>query len=299
MSCTREIKVALAGIAGYGNEYLECLLNDRRAAGTRLVGVVDPYPERCRHLDQLRRRDIPIYSTLHALFDASSLDLVMIATPIHLHAQHTCAALKHGASVLCEKPLAATLEDVRRIADGERAAGDRFVAIGYQWSFSEAIQSLKRDIIAGAFGRALRMKSIAFFPRPISYFSRNNWAGRLRTSDGSAVLDSPTNNATAHYLHNMFYLLGETRETSTMPASVQAELYRANDVENYDTTALRARLASGTELLFYSTYAVSQRLGPRCEFEFENAVIEYDFSVQPRFVARFRDGRQSEYGDPN
>ena len=97
----------------------------------------------------------------------------------------------------------------------------------------------------------------------------------------------------------MFYLLGETRETSAMPVSVQAELYRANDIENYDTTALRAKLASGTELLFYSTYAVSQRLGPRCAFEFENAVVEYDFSTQPRFVARFRDGRRSEYGDPN
>ena len=46
------------------------------------------------------------------------------------------------------------------------------------------------------------------FPRPLSYFKRNDWAGHLRTPAGEDVLDSPLNNATAHYLHNMLYVLG-------------------------------------------------------------------------------------------
>jgi hypothetical protein len=56
---------------------------------------------------------------------------------------------------------------------------------------------------------------------------------------GLGIFDSPANNATAHFLHNMFYLLGATRETSAAPAVVQAELYRANAIENFDTAAIR------------------------------------------------------------
>jgi hypothetical protein len=111
-------------------------------------------------------------------------------------------------------------------------------------------------------------------------------------------MDSPANNATAHYLHNMLYLLGGTRETAAMPTAVQAELYRANDIESYDTAAIRATLASGCELLFYTTHAVTDRLGPRCRFEFEHAVVDYDFVDRPRFVARFHDGEVRDYGDP-
>src|SRR5687767_12487416 len=98
------VRVALAGIAGYGDEYLASLLNDPRAAAIDLVGVADPVPQRCRRLEQLRRRDVPIHSSLESLFASSGpIDLVVIATPIHLHARQTCGALRHGASVLCEK----------------------------------------------------------------------------------------------------------------------------------------------------------------------------------------------------
>lgn len=293
-------KVALAGIGGFGDLYLDALLHDpRTVAGAELVGVVDTAPQHCHRLADLHARRVRVHASLAELFAVTPVELLMIATPIHLHAPHTCAALAHGANVLCEKPLAGTLHDAVRMADCERAAREKFVAIGYQWCYSDAVQSLKRDITSGDFGRPLRMKSIAFFPRGVSYFRRNDWAGRVRTAAGEGVLDSPANNATAHYLHNMLYLLGGTRDRSAMPLTVQAELYRANDIENYDTTALRAMLPSGCELLFYTTHAVPERLGPRCRFEFERAVVEYDFVRQPQFVARFRDGRVRNYGDPN
>jgi predicted dehydrogenase len=293
-------KVALAGIAGYGDLYLDPLLHDPRAdREIDLVGVVDTAPQHCHQLGELHARGVRIHSTLESLFASSPVELLMIATPIHLHAAHTCTALKHDANVLCEKPLAATLHDAVRMAECERASKGKFVAIGYQWCFSHAVQALKRDIMAGEFGRALRMKSIALFPRGISYFRRNDWAGRIRTAAGEGVLDSPANNATAHYLHNMLYLLGAARERSAMPLTVQAELYRANEIENFDTAAVRVMLASGCELLFYTTLAATDRLGPLCRFEFEHAVVEYDFMTQPQFVARFRDGRVRNYGDPN
>ena len=296
------VNVALAGIGGYGEAYLEALLHDPRAAGVNIVGVADPSYQRCRQLDELRHRKIPVHPTIQTLFAsaAAPIELMMIVTPIHLHARQTCFALERGASVLCEKPLAATLGDVVRMTQCEQRAGSgHFVSIGYQWSFSDAIQTLKRDVLAGELGRPIRLKTIVFFPRGIAYFDRNDWAGRLQMPSGDAVFDSPANNATAHYLHNMLYVLGATRETSAQPKTVQAELYRANKIENYDTAAMRVRTTCGAELLFYTSHSVADRRGPMCRFEFEKAVVEFDLLNGSRFVARFHDGRQRVYGDPN
>jgi hypothetical protein len=135
------------------------------------------------------------------------------------------------------------------------------------------------------------------WPRPQSYYHRNTWAAKLKTAGGSWVLDSPVNNATAHYLHNCFYVLGETRETSARPVDVQAELYRANDIENYDTAALRCHTEDGVEILFYTAHPVNENIGPVFSYEFEDAVVEYAAYNAP-IVARFRDGRVKDYGDP-
>src|SRR5262245_25639152 len=141
------IKVALAGISGYGDLYLESLLKDPRAAAIELVGVVDPTPQRCHYLAELRERGIPLHSNLQNLYLRSdSIDLVMIVTPIHLHAPQTCFALARGSNVLCEKPLAGTMSDALKMLDASRSAKG-FAAIGYQWSFSSAVQALKHDIM--------------------------------------------------------------------------------------------------------------------------------------------------------
>ena len=293
------VKVALAGIGGYGEQYVDALLHDPRASDAHLVGVVEPFPHRCRRLRELLDRRIPVHPTMESLFVTSAVDLVMIATPIHLHVHHICTALCNGANVLCEKPLAGTLDDALQTVRCAADHAPQFVAIGYQWAFSDAVQSLKRDIQTGVFGRPLRMKTIVFFPRGVAYFRRNDWVGRIRTAEGRAVLDSPANNATAHYLHIMLYLLGRTREGAAMPASVQAELYRANDIENYDTAALRVITECGAELLFYTSHAVPSRVGPVCHLEFERARVEYRWAeAGAEFVARFADGRVRSYGDP-
>src|SRR5438874_10609590 len=52
------VKVALAGISGYGDLYLESLLHDPRGSAVQLVGVIDPMPQRCRRLAELHERKI-------------------------------------------------------------------------------------------------------------------------------------------------------------------------------------------------------------------------------------------------
>ena len=302
------VNVALVGISGYGHSYLGALLDAPADDAFRIVGVVDPHPQRCRRLADIRQRAIPLYNDIEQLYaDAPRIDLAMLATPIHHHSPQTCFALSNGSSVLCEKPVGATPDDARQMLVAERAARGRngngnsaFVAIGYQWSFSRSIQALKRDVMAGDFGRPIRLKTLATMPRTVEYFRRNDWAGRIRTDDGKLVYDSPANNAAAHFLHNMLYLLGEQRDESARPTSVQAELYRANDIQNYDTAAMRVTAECGAELLFYTSHSVPIGMGPVARYEFEHATVYYEAETRGGFVARFhRDGSIRRYDDPN
>jgi predicted dehydrogenase len=290
------IDVALVGAGGFGQYYLKELLHNHQDR-VRLAGVIDPFPERCPELGELQARSIPIYPALGDFFAASSAQLVFISSPIHVHAAQTILALEHGASVLCEKPLCPTIQEAHCMAQAE-AEYPGFVAIGYQWSFSGAIQTLKQDILRGVLGHPVRLKSRVYWPRGAVYFARNAWAGRQKTDDGAWVLDSPAGNAAAHYLHNMLYVLGETRETSAAVRSVQAELFRVNPIENYDTAAMRVLTESGAEILFYTTHASEKNIDPIFEYAFENAVVSFNRNTGDSITARFHDGREKNYGNP-
>jgi predicted dehydrogenase len=296
------VNIALVGAGGFGQFYLRALSARGAEQHVKLVGVVDPTIAGSELAAALSAADIPLYTNLDALFAAEKVDLTAIAAPIHYHKYYTTVALDHGSHVLCEKPLCATIQEAQDLAAAQRAAA-RFVAVGYQWSYAEAIQSLKRDILAGVFGKPLRFKASVLWPRTAVYYARNNWAGRMRSIDGRWVLDSPVSNATAHYLHNLFFLLGETQQSSAALAEIQSELYHANPIPNCDTAALRCMTVQGTEVLYYTSHAIPETAGPRFTLEFEEATVTYDTSGGGKstagpIVARSRSGAEKSYGDP-
>ena len=297
-----EVTIALAGLGGYGDIYVRMLLAGAAQHGARLIAGIDPFAERTGNLEKFRQAGIPVYADLAEFFEQGKADLVVISTAIHLHALMALEALAQGSHVLCEKPVCATLDEYARMLEAEKRTG-RFVAIGYQWSYARAIQELKQDILDGVFGRPQLFKSLVLWPRAVSYFQRNDWAGRIRSNSGAWIFDSPVHNATAHYLHNLFYLLGEKPESSAMPVGVQAECYRVNRIENYDAASVCCHVdydncPGGIELLFYTAHPVRKEYGPLFHLEFENAVVEYDRGNGSGIRARFRDGSTTEYGDP-
>ena len=288
----------LGGIGGYGNSYVDYLLDAGAAHGARIVAAADPAPAGCKRLAELKALGVPVLPTLDEALEAAPADLVVLSTPISLHAPHACTALARGAHVLCEKPLCASLADARSLFEARARAG-RQVAVGYQWSFCETTLALKRDILAGRFGAPRRLKTLVLWPRDRAYYHRNRWAGRQRDDQGRWVLDSPVNNAVAHHLQHMLFLLGGRIDRSLCPDAVTAELYRANAIENYDTAMLRARAANGAEILFTASHAVQRTVNPTCLFEFELATIAFSDATGNRFVARFGNGETRDYGSPD
>ncbi len=289
------VSLLLVGIGGYGRTYIKVLEEaDESRPAVCIAGVADPMADKAQDHARLSAKGVPFYDTPEAFYADRIADLAVISSPIHFHCPQTVACLEHGSHVLCEKPVSATIQKAQQMMAARDAAG-RFVAIGYQLSFDEGTQALKQDIRKGIFGAPQRMKSAFYWPRDHAYYGRNSWAGRRMSDEGDWVLDSPANNANAHYLHNMLYLLGAETDRSAAPASVCAELYRANAIENFDACCMRVRTEAGVEILFYAAHSVPEQREAGVVLEFEDATIRLTSAHEGVYVATFRDGSERQY----
>ena len=296
---THETTVVLVGIGGYGELYLSALLDEPQGSRCRIVGAVDPQPTSSSRLGDLASLGVPIHATLDEFYADHDADLAVISSPIQLHAEQTCGALAHGSHVLVEKPAAAVNADIDRMIEA-RDRAKRLVAVGFQWSFSRSILQLKRDIMAGRFGMPRCGRCLTLWPRTASYYRRNDWAGKKRDAQGRWILDSPANNAMAHSLHNLLFLLGDLPDSSASPVSVTARLARVNEIDTFDTICARVSIKNGVDLLFLASHAIaeSETIEPRFKLEFQHAVVEFSGEDAP-ITARLDDDTAIEYESPN
>ncbi len=292
------IKILFSAISGYGYYYLKTLFEEIPEDQAVICGVIDPEPEKSGYFAEITARGIPIYPDMESFFgDENQADLTVISSPLQYHVPQSITALKNKSNVLVDKPVGVTPSELKRLIAARNQTG-RFVEVGYQWSFSKAIQDLKKDILANKYGKPLRLKTICLWPRPFAYFNRNNWAGRVNAQDGALVLDSIANNACAHFLHNMFFITGPEMHLSSVPKTVSGWRFRAYDIQNFDTVMCRAITGEEVEINFYASHVTQNQVNPSFVFEFEKATIRLDENSSG-IVATLENGPEVRYGHPD
>jgi predicted dehydrogenase len=249
-------RLALIGVTGYGAIYWQYLRELLVAKSARLVAAVVINPEEApAALTEMEEHGTRVYRSYAEMVEAEkgNVDLCLIPTGIQWHARMTIAALRAGMNVLVEKPLAGCLADVRAIRQAEKETG-HWVAVGFQDLYLDEAAWLKRAICVGAIGDVRRVRMVGLWPRPTSYFNRNGWAGKLH-ADGAHVLDSPLNNAFAHFVNLSFFLACREPGASTDARPTRASLWRAHAIESFDTGYVRAETEDGVLFEFFVTHA--------------------------------------------
>ena len=140
------------------------------------------------------------------------VDVVHIASPNRLHAEHSLAALAAGKHVVCEKPLAMTSAETARLVTAARAS-KRVFAVNYNLRFYAALQTLRSMVAAGEFGRIIHVNG-SYFQDWLFHDTDYNW--RLLPREGGklrALADIGT-----HWLDAASFVLGDH------PAEVLADL---------------------------------------------------------------------------
>ena len=257
------LRVGLIGVTGYALAYFE-ELNKLAEQGLVEWGAttISNREEAPDQVAFLKAAGVPIYDDYGRMLEeeAGRLDWVCIPTAIAWHRRMTEKALSLGLPVLLEKPVAPTLQDVAAIQGMERDTGLP-VAIGYQHNYIDSTWEIKQRLLDGAIGQIQRIDSICLWPRPRSYYMRNNWGGRLH--DGKSwVLDSPLHNAISHVVNLILFLAGKTLSTRADITRVTAELYRAKPIENFDTLRSEVELDSGFPASVVMSHSTRETINP-------------------------------------
>ncbi|MBI5768585.1 MAG: Gfo/Idh/MocA family oxidoreductase [Verrucomicrobia bacterium] len=280
-------------MGGFAGSHHHAIARLEERGHARLVCTCDPR-EAAFGVEQqtwrLPARGVRVFRDYRAMLDTChrELDLVVVPTPIQLHAEMHAAATALGLPTYLEKPPTLDYAELEQmIRHDARAAKSSLV--GFNFIIEKPRLALKERLLAGEFGAVRGATLSALWPRPTSYFARNNWAGRLLIDD-RAVLDSCMGNAMAHFVHNLLFWVG-TKELFSwaQPAAVRAELYRAHAIEGADTFFVEADTTAGVTMRFALTHACS---GPSTHLEMvlcDKAVIRY--AVGHATEVRWSDGR--------
>ena len=136
------------GVAGLGRAF-SLMASAFRDPRVQLVAAADPRAEaRAKFEADFQGKS---FATVEEICANPGVDLVYVATPHELHAEHACAALSAGKSVLVEKPMALTLDAGRRMVQAARHSGAHLI-VGHSHSFDLPILHTRKLIDAGAFG---------------------------------------------------------------------------------------------------------------------------------------------------
>lgn len=255
-------QLALIGISGYGRVHLQLARECRERGEADIVAatVINPQDE-AENLAQLQAQGTRVFSDYREMLAEfrGKVDLCLIPTGIPWHARMTIAALESGANVLVEKPLAGSSAEVEAIRAAERRTG-RFVAVGFQDFYEPGSAWLRAELQRGAIGAIQSVRFLGLWPRSRSYFTRNDWAGRLQ-ADGVPVFDSPLNNAFAHFVMLSLYFIGA--ETDATPVALDGvEIFRAHAIESFDTGVVTAHTPQGVRLWFGTSHACRETVEP-------------------------------------
>jgi len=295
----KKVKIVMVGSAGYATGYVDALLHRVEPEKYELMGIVDPYVSKCRFYEEILERKVPLYDTLEEFYAESEADIAVISTPIRFHKPQSITAMENGSNVLVEKPLMTNINEVDELKEVIERTGKQ-LAVGFQWSFSHALLEVKQDILNGLFGKPLFFQTLTVFPRYDNYYGRSNWAGKIFDPSGYLVLDSIATNATAHYLHNIYFMLGDSISESAQPKNVKVSLYRVNPIETFDSCFVTGETESGVKFQYLTSHSDVKDVQPVIRYEFENAVITYNSNDRgSKMIATFKDGTVKEYDAPD
>ncbi len=187
------IRVGIAGL-GRSGWAIHAHLLAPLTGQFQIVAVVDEDP--VRRAEAVDRFACRAYTSYDQLLQDGEVELVVVSLPSFLHAQGSIAALQAGKHVICEKPMAVTLQEADSMIDAATRA-ERILTVFHQRRYNPDFVHVRNVIDSGILGRIVEIKiSESRFTR------RWDWQTLQKYGGGSL------NNTGAHFLDQAMQLFG-------------------------------------------------------------------------------------------
>jgi UDP-N-acetyl-2-amino-2-deoxyglucuronate dehydrogenase len=149
--------------------------------------------------------NVPYFTSLKDLLNSfTDFDVITICTPNGLHAEQTIASLKAGYHVVCEKPMALSVQDCGEMIKAAENANRRLFIVK-QNRFNPPIAALKMAIDEGRLGKIYSVQLNCFWNRNFDYY-KNSWKGTKSMDGGSLYTQF------SHFIDLLYWLIGDVRD---------------------------------------------------------------------------------------
>lgn len=193
-------KILNAAIIGAGRMGITHLAILGGHPAVKVTAIADDSPLMARAFMRFRP-DLQWFDNFETMLASVQLDLVLIATPPHLHAAMIDAALVAGLSVFVEKPFTIGAVDALRLAARSRSARGAF-QVGYVNRFNDIFMTAKKLLEQKLLGRLFSFRCDMFGSTVTRASSGSGWRGSHKAGGGCLYEYG------SHAIDLMVYLLG-------------------------------------------------------------------------------------------
>ena len=231
----------------------------------QIVALVDIVPEKAQRMKEQYGLEAEVYDDHLKILGRTDIDLVDVCTPPYVHASISINALRSGKNVVCEKPMAASLEECDAMLRARDESGKKLSIIA-QNRFRQPIAILKALLDSGIAGPVRAAQVDSFWWRGHCYYDLW-WRGTWEKEGGGCTL-----NHAVHHIDMLCWMMGLPEKVTSVLANVAHD---NAEVEDLSASILQypGALAQLTASVVH--HAEEQQLVFQCE----KAKIAAPFSV--------------------
>lgn len=248
------IQVAIIGTGGIANAHIQAYLNFPERC--KIVALVDIVPEKAERMkEQYALVDAQVYSSHQELLKRQDIDLADVCTPPFVHASISIDCLRSGMNVVCEKPMAASLEECDAMLRARDESGKKLSIIA-QNRFRQPIQNLKALLDSGIAGSVRSAQVDSFWWRGHCYYDLW-WRGTWEKEGGGCTL-----NHAVHHIDMLLWMMGLPESVTSVLSNVAHD---NAEVEDLSMSILRYSHSLAQLTASVVHHGEEQRLVFQCE----------------------------------
>ena len=215
------IRVAIVGTGNIANAHIQAYLQFPERC--HIAYLVDIVPEKARRMREKYGLDAEVFDDHQALLPLRDIDLVDVCTPPYVHAQISINCLRSGKNVVCEKPMAASLEECDQMLRARDESGKKLSIIA-QNRFRQPISNLKALLDSGLAGPVRCAQVDSFWWRGHCYYDLW-WRGTWEKEGGGCTL-----NHAVHHIDMLLWMMGLPQRVTSVLANTAHDNAEVEDL---------------------------------------------------------------------
>lgn len=182
----KPLRVGIAGLGRSGwNIHVHALRDLTHLF--RVTAAMDP--DAARRKQAADELGCDTYETFEAMLDSADLDVMVVASPNHLHAPHSIASMARGLHVVCEKPFATITADAEEMIEASESSG-LILAPFQNRRFEAHYRKIVELINSGDLGEVLQIRMCWHrFTRRWDWQASRKFSGGALFNNGTHLID--------------------------------------------------------------------------------------------------------------